>query len=104
MPVLVSEGQGLGKSKFVGWLFPEHGRAEWSGSGIRLNQLGTTSERDMMAGLLPRVIIEIPDLAGIRKTDLQTLNHPPPHCEYVGRVPAGVPDWCRRRRRDSSPH
>ena len=30
----------------------------------------------MMAGLLPRVIIEIPDLAGIRKTDLQTLNHP----------------------------
>ena len=29
---------------------------------------------------------------------------PLPHCEDVGRVPAGVPDWCRRRRRDPQSH
>ena len=29
---------------------------------------------------------------------------PQTNCEYGGRVPAGVPDWCRRRHRDPQSH
>ena len=72
--VLISEKQGFGKSKFGKWLFPPELSGDCFTDGVKLNALGTLAERDMMAGLVGRVLIELADLAGIRKADLQTVN------------------------------
>ena len=72
--VLISENQGFGKSKFGKWLFPPELSEACFTDGVKLNALGTLAERDMMAGIVGRVLIELADLAGIRKADLQTVN------------------------------
>ena len=71
---LISDGQGFGKTKFCGWLFPDHLSRECAKAGVKLNQLGTHAERDMMAALIGAVVVELPDLAGLSKGDIPTIN------------------------------
>ena len=68
IPVLIGS-QGVGKSAFATAWIPEQHREEWFGNGLDLS--ATKKERaELMDG---RLIVEISELTGMRRADLETL-------------------------------
>lgn len=66
-PVLISEEQGYGKTSFVRSMVPPEFADEWTGDALDLSA-STKEQAEALAG---RVIVEIAELAGLRKADIE---------------------------------
>ena len=73
VPVWISEEQGYGKSLTCACLLPAHLREGCFSDALQLDRIGSLTERDMVAGLLPTVIVEIGEMS-CKKGDIQKMN------------------------------
>ncbi|MCY3887963.1 MAG: hypothetical protein OXG19_09750 [Chloroflexi bacterium] len=67
MPVLIGRG-GIGKSTALEWVLPPE-RREWFTAGLNL----AASDKVRAEALQGRVIVEVPDMAGIRRAERENL-------------------------------
>ena len=68
-PVLIAEWQGQGKSSLAACVLPPGWRAQWFGDGLQLNM----SRKEVAEVTAKKVIVEIPEMSGLRRAELATL-------------------------------
>lgn len=87
IPVLMSAEQGIGKSTLLAWLLPEQNRDEWFADGLHL----AAPSKVKAEGLLGRVIVEVSEMAGSGRAELESLK------AFVSRTNDGTHRMAYRR-------